>query len=99
MDDLQMFVDELYNGSPPLGRVTDWRQLSDALVEGASSADPGVCLAYLNAAAWREILPAWMVASLRLAGNEHFAANFVVPAVGTLDLEMSKDTGDSETAW
>lgn len=94
--DLQMFVDELHGGSPSIGDVTNWRELAEALIERPSESGPGIYLAFLEGAAWREILPAWMVAASRLAANQRLAENFVVPVLGTIDLEITKDTGGSE---
>lgn len=98
--DLRMFMNELHRDALSLDSVTDWHELADALVEGgAADGAAGIYFAYLQGAAWRHVVPAWMTAALRLAKNQRAAEEFAAPIVGTLDAETSKGVGDGETVY
>jgi hypothetical protein len=92
-------VSELHKDVLRLDLAANWCELADALVDGASADGIGIYLAYLHGAAWRQALPAWMMAALRLSHDVRVAEEFAIPILSTLDMQASKSGGDEEAAY
>lgn len=94
---LRGFLDELHKGTC-IDAISNWPELADALVENSSRDGIGIYLAYLHGRAWRQVLPAWMMAAARSTEPARIE-EFVVPIIGTIDAETSKGGGDEPTAY